>query len=243
MRCKLFGCGSVVPLALLLLSLAAGPVRGDTITYKTPAGSTVPVGGPVSAEATFVTSTDQITISLTNTQTGMKDAAQLITDLFFTVSSGQTSATVNAASSGVERTVAKNKTFSDGAAVAPGWDVSADGGGIELDVLGSKIGPAHGIIGPASADSKYDNANGSIAGNKAHNPFLAGTVTFVLDVKGVTAGSTITSATFSFGTVSGVNVDGVKPTPEPSSAVLLGLGVVGLGGVWYLRQRRKLAVI
>ena len=111
-----------------------------------------------------------------------------------------------------------------------------------LDVLAGSghAGPAHLIIGPPGGPT-YSNANGSIAGNKPHNPFLNESATFTITGTGITADTTITSATFSFGTTSGVDVDGVA-TPEPSSFVYLcGFGVVVLVGRYRSRRRTAMA--
>jgi len=49
--------------------------------------------------------------------------------------------------------------------------------------------PSEGIMGPASADGKHDNAKGSIAGNKAHNPFVSETATFAIEAETGSAGN------------------------------------------------------
>ena len=61
----------------------------------------------------------------------------------------------------------------------------------ELDALGTAAAPSHLIIGPPDASNLYSNANDSIAGNGPHNPFLDGTATFMLDIAGVTADTTL----------------------------------------------------
>jgi hypothetical protein len=140
----------------------------------------------------------------------------------------------------MERTVNSNGTFTDGSVLSTGWKLTSSP--LELDVLGAPIGPAHTIIGPPGGSDLYSNANGSIAGNKPHNPFLAGPVTFTLNIPGVTDDSTVDSATFSFGTTAGVNVPGVPAqpfVPEPGSLVLAAVAVLGLA---VARGRRRLAM-
>jgi len=98
-------------------------------------------------------------------------------------------------------------------------------------VLGSSTGPTHLII-PRPSLHGYPNVNGSIAGNSEHNPFLFGLVDLVITGPGITSRTTITSATFSFGTTPGATVKGYIPfVPEPSAALLLGLGTLGLMGL------------
>jgi hypothetical protein len=175
----------------------------------------------VSASATFVTSADSLTITLTNLQDNPTSIIQNLSDLSFVLSGGQTSGSLTS-SSGLERNVALDGTFTDGATVATGWELETSGSGLRLHVLDTAIGPAHTLIGGPDGSNVYSNANGSIAGNDPHNPFLAGTVTFDLAVLGLTGDSTITSAIFSFGTAEGNNVPGTcidctPRVPEPST--------------------------
>jgi hypothetical protein len=105
--------------------------------------------------------------------------------------------------------------------------------GFELCVI-RQVGPAtatqsEGILGPTSAGGKYDRANGSIAGNKGHDPFMNQTATFTLT--GIPGGTTIDDVIFSFGTTPGKeNVIGTPGAivPEPVSIVLLGTVLLGL---------------
>ena len=94
------------------------------------------------------------------------------------------------------------------------------------------------IIGPSGPGGVYTNANGSIAGNGPHNPFIDQQGMFTLTVAGVTNATTITSATFSFGTTAGIDVPGIptSPVPEPSSVLLLGSLV---GGVFVSLRKRS----
>jgi hypothetical protein len=88
--------------------------------------------------------------------------------------------------------------------------------------------------------TSFTNANSSITGGQ-FNPFVVGPETFTLHLSGVTAATTISSATFSFGTGPEAFIPGV-PVPGP----IVGAGLPGLilasGGLlgWW-RRRQKIA--
>jgi hypothetical protein len=208
-------------------------VNAETMTFVTPAGSTTS-GGAVDASATFVTGAGTLSITLTDLLADPGNAAQLISDLDFTLTNGATSGTL-ASSSGQEITVNSDGTFTLGNTVSTGWVLNSLAGGLQLNVLGTATAPTHLILGPAGAGGTYDKANGSIAGNPPHNPFLNQSATFTLDIAGVTAATAITSATFSLGTTIGANnVPGTpgdpSSVPEPATYVLFtsALGLVVL---------------
>jgi len=204
---------------------------GD-VTYITPSGSSVS-GGPVDATAMFSISNGMIDVTLSNLQVNPTDAGQLLSDLSFTLGNGGSLSGASLSSSlGTEVTVNSGGSSTLGPSVSSGWGFSTSGTTTAtLDVLGTPTGPSHLIIGPPGTTG-YSNANGSIAGNKPHNPFLNGSATFVITGPDITSSTTITSATFSFGTTSGINVVGTpRAVPEPSAQFLLGLGIVGLMGL------------
>jgi hypothetical protein len=216
-------------LTILILSVIA---NGSAVVFTTPAGSTIG-GDPVNAQATFTTSTDTIQVLLQNLQVNPTTVAQNLSDLFLTLSTGQKSGTLSS-SSGTERTVAGGGSFTNGSTVSTGWALSTSGSGLELNVLGTPVGPAHTIIGPPGAGPAYPNANASIAGNGPHNPFLGQSASFTLHVPGVTASSVINSATFSFGTEEGSNVPGTSNNvPDPAT-----LSILFMGGAIVLRRRQ-----
>jgi hypothetical protein len=226
---------SAVAVILLASCLAAS---GSTITFDTPPGSTTG-GGPVDATATFVAGDGTLSITLTDLQANPTDVAQLISDLDFTLSNGATSGKI-ASSSGQEITVAKDGTFTTGSTVDTGWALNSTATGLQLDVLGTSTAPSHLIIGPPDGSNLYSNANGSIAGNGPHNPFLNGSATFLLDIAGVTADTTVTSATFSFGTTEGADLVPGTPqsaVPEPSTSLTLAV-LLGFMGLVQLRRSR-----
>jgi hypothetical protein len=121
----------------------------------------------------FTTSANTLNIALSDLQADPKDVAQLLSDLSFTVGNGGSlTGSTEASSAGQEITVNKDGSFTLGSTVGRGWVFSSTSSTGTLDVLaGGGAGPTHLIIGPPGTGGVYDNANGSIAGNKAHNPF------------------------------------------------------------------------
>jgi hypothetical protein len=217
------------------------PARGDMMTFVTPTGS-MTGGQPVDATATFTTGLNTVTITLKNLESNPKSDIENINGLVFTFSKAPTSVSLTS-SSGVQRTVASDLTYSDVSASPTIWKVSLSTPPpsppkVTLTTIGNAHAPETVIGGPAG-DNKYDAANGSIAGSN-HNPFLAGTVTFTLNVQGIDATTSISSVVFAYGTADTTsNVIVGHAVPEPSSLALAGLGGVACLAIRRRRSRRR----
>jgi hypothetical protein len=222
--------------AAMLMMAVAGSAPAAIMVYETPAGAT-PAGQPVSARATITTGVNSISVLLENLLVNPTGVAQNLSGFAFSLSGGQTLATLTS-SSGMERVVNSDRSFTDNGLVSTGWAIEAITGGIKLNVLGSGTGPAHTIIGDPAASGLYASSNGSIRGNGPHNPFLAGDVSFDLSVPGVTADTLLTGTSFFFNTSNGQFATGELKSsnvmiPEPGAA-----GALAVAGAAAVLRRR-----
>jgi len=232
---------------VLCLTLAAASIGSAATIYTYDAAGSVGTN-TASAEAVFSIVPGQLTLTLSDTTSNPTDVGQNVSDFAFTLAA--LGINVNggtlSSSSGQLRTVASNGTFTDGAFVPSGWAFttasSGNGSQYYLNDLGDgAAGPAHTIIGKPDSGNVYSNANASITNTTGpHNPFLIGPVSFTFDIPGLTTNTTVSLAQFSFGTTSGVTLNGsctdcsitTPPqsitAPEPFSFGLTGLGLIGI---------------
>jgi hypothetical protein len=219
----MFAKSALFVAAFVMISASA---QASVITASTTAGA-VNDGLPVSAEAVFTTAAGSLEIVLRNLVVDPKSVSQNISGLYFELGAPITGAALTE-SSALERTLLSKGQYSDAGPVDTGWILSAYGNGLLLTVLAGPAAPEHTIIGSAGADGVYDKPNGSLA-NDAHNPFLAETARFGLNIPGISDGSSITRVQFLYGTTLGPAV------PEPLTASMLLAGGVALV-MW--RKRR-----
>ena len=93
------------------------------------------------------------------------------------------------------------------------------------------------MIAPFIVDGgRYTNANDGL---QNFDSYVIGPATFTLQLSGVTANTTVTAATFSFGTGPDSFVPGITAVPEPSSLALAGIGGGGLCLIGIVRRRRR----
>lgn len=219
--------------------IAAMAAQGQT--FVTAVGATNGVGDGVNAKAIFTVNAGAgtVTVNLFNLLTTLqvKNVGQNLSDISFTLSgSGFSNAAISNSSPYQDQFVnigSGGVVTLQGTSNSLGWGLQGSNGNYTLEDLGF-AGPKNTLVGgTAGSMAAYTNANSSIAGNGPHNNFIQGEADWVINVAGLTANTTVTSATFSFGTTLGDNVPGV-PAPEPATFVGLGIGAIVL-----IRRRRK----
>ena len=207
----------VVAAGVLIITLTSRWSDAALVMVNTP-GSSTTGGLSVNARATVTTSANQVTIFLENLQVDPRSVTQAISGFQFHLSSGETVGSLTS-SSGVERTIADNGAFTNGASAASGWSLSKTGSDLKLNLLGMPTAPDHTIIGPPGAGNLYANANASIK-NGIHSPFFGQSATFTMDIPGVTTATTVTSGVFQFNTSGGNTVPGTT-VPEPATGATM----------------------
>jgi hypothetical protein len=230
-----------IPTVILALAGIAGAARANTILFAT--GPVRLSGGAVNASASFDIDPihDTVAISVLNLQDNPGNVGQLISGISFTlshlagglatpsiISERATEITIDSMGRIVE---AAPKTDTD-------WKiVPATGSTWDLCTICSTGGSPDQLLisGPASSGA-YTGANGSIAGNASHNPFLLATAgstpTWTIRLDSLQPSTGVTAVRFQFGTTyATIYTEGrdVTAIPEPGTVVLIGVACVALG--------------
>lgn len=229
-----------LPLCLMGLLVFASAAHATTISY-----------GSADGTVTFVTGTNQITVTLTSLVNNPNDDGSELSGVLFNLSGGGSTATTDSITSSSGGTIIDIAGKKDGSFTADAdqtihhWGTSVGGGLVCLETVsggggncaaGSK--PGYLIIGNPDSGTGTYTGNG-LASIFGHNPQILNTATFVLSISGVNDTTSLSNVKLQFGTgPSDETATLITPpmaTPEPSSLMLMGSGVLGLAG--FLRRR------
>ena len=231
-------CRCIVTRRLFAVLMSAAAVFTTSFVQAASFSGLSGDGDAISGTANFSSVGDTLTIVLTNTTAVTDSADELFTGIDVMIMVDGASPTLTSAV-GIEREVASDGSFIVGSLTdfTDSWSLIPSPDFPDTLRLNFNPNAKHAIIGPAegAGGTEYSVANGSITSNPGHNPFVAETATFEIDVPGLSAavGPVIRVKAFLFGTGLEPGDGPVIPTdplevPEPATFALLLMGSFGL---------------
>jgi len=244
-----------VLLGVAVLLSTVSTVQAAVISY-----TLLDASNNVLARANFSTSTNRLDVQLQNFIVNPASFNQALTDLEFTFSLNQSngqpfSGALSTTNAQHVRTILGDGSFNVADSPPPGYNFGWSlqngvndglGVGMRLCVLCAGGTGPNALLGEPGAFNLYSNADGTIKGSATDNPFLAGLMSFTLDVPGLTHDAYVDSAFFSFQTAVlqghcynnlDVSCQPERRIPEPSTLTLMAAGLIGLA-VFAWRARR-----
>ena len=241
-------------LALLVLPLLVSGAGAAVISYDVTGFDAL--GNPVSARADFFTGSGIMTVDLVNRLSAgaVIEIGQNVSGVQFTLSSGQSTGALN----GTNGPNTLQSVLSDGSSAQlppvsgnpTGWALQSNvDNGLGKGIALTRSSLQYGLIG-GFPGATYPNSDGSIREpGSISNPFFDNVLHFGLNVPGLQGttgnpGDYVDSVFITFGSTTlqaHCSILSCLPerhkTPEPSSLLLLGAGVLGLAGYGLRKQR------